>query len=172
MTLRPAVLLLALVAASASAQEPTLPTGPVSQGMAYYTFAEPGAPTVEVLFFGEGIRNGIYKLQRGTSLVEALALAGGTPRSDSTIVAVTVVTLRVLRGGPGEARVIYETRPERLLMERDRQPTLEDGDVIEMEVETDPVPPPDEPFTFRDGLEITSRVASLASVLILLLTRL
>ncbi|MGB3541482.1 hypothetical protein [Rubrivirga sp.] len=142
---------------------------PVARGTAYFVFAEPGAPTVEVLFLGEGIQNGIYRLQRGTSLVEAIALAGGTPRSDSTSTAILSASIRVLRDVSGSPSVIFETSPERLIANRDRHPSLEDGDVIETEVVFEAVEPEDEPFTFSDGVNVASRLASVVSVVLLLL---
>ena len=180
MSLRPLLLLLALVTASASAQDPVTPGAtalpafpdtPVAQGMSYFTFAEPGAPTVEVIFLGAGLRNGIYKLQQGTTLVQAIALAGGTPRSDSTKTAVTTALVRVIRSVGGQPQIIYQVVPERLWMELDQQPAFQDGDVVEMEVETEFLEP-DKPFTWRDGIEIVSRVASVVSVTLLLYSRL
>ena len=166
---RPAVLGLALLAAGAAGAqtESAFSTIPESRGTAYFLFAEPGAPTIEVLMLGEGTRNGIYRLQEGTSLVDAIALAGGTARSDSTARQIRTATVRLLRTVGGTTQVIYQVAPERLPLERASQPRLETGDVIETEITFEEVK---EPFTFRDGLEIAGRVASLVSV-VLLLTR-
>ena len=179
MTFRAVLLLLVAAAASASAQEPGVPPGapssypntPVSTGMSYYTFAEPGAPTVEVIFLGTGLRNGVYKLQSDVSLVQALALAGGTPRSDSTKTAVTTATIRVIRLVGGQSQTIYEVVPEQLLNERDRHPSFQTGDVVEMNVDVEYIEP-SKKFTFRDGVEIVSRAASLISAVLLIYSRL
>ena len=155
-----------LVAGAGSAQTaPAFSTEPDARGTAYFTFAEPGAPTIEVVFLGEGTRSGIYRLQEGTSLIEAVALAGGTARSDSTARQIVTSRVRVLRSIGGTTQLIYQVTPERLPLERDRHPTLQTGDVIETQVEYREVP---EPFTFRDGVEVAARVASLVSLVLLL----
>ncbi len=168
---RLAVLGLALLAAGAASAQTDSPfsTMPESRGTSYFLFAEPGAPTIEVLMLGEGTRNGIYRLQDGTSMVDAIALAGGTARSDSTERQIRTATVRLLRNVGGSTQVIYQVTPERLPLERDIQPSLQTGDVIETEVAYEVVKPP---FTFRDGLEIAGRVASLVSAVILLTQRL
>ena len=179
MTLRPLLRPLAVAALAAlawaapvSAQTTSaFSNEPEARGTSYFLFAEPGAPTIEIFILGEGTRNGIYRLQQGTSLVEAVALAGGTARSDSTERQISSATIRLVRETDGQARVIYQVAPERLLLERDRHPALESGDAIETEVTYEAIEI-DEPFTFRDGLEIAGRVASLLSVVILLVTRL
>ena len=159
-----------LLAAVAPAQPaPGLTSEPDVRGTSYFTFVEPGAPSVEVVFLGAGTRSGVYRLQEGTSLVEAVALAGGTARSDSTERRVVTAQIRLLRNVGGATQVVYQVTPERLPLERDRQPALQTGDVIETQVTYEVVP---ERFTFRDGLEIAGRVASLVSVVILLVTRL
>ena len=157
------------VATASSAQTaPAFSTEPEARGTSYFVFAEPGAPTIEVVFLGAGVRSGIYRLQEGTSLVNAIALAGGTPRSDSTARQIVTAHIRVLRNVGGTTQLIYEVTPERLPLDRGRQPALQTGDVIETQVEYEEVA---EPFTFRDGLEIAGRVASLVSAVILLVTR-
>ena len=148
---------------------------PEARGTAFFSFAEPGAPLFEVVFLGNGVRSGIYRFQEGTSLIEVLALAGGVAPSDSTGGArqqvVSTSRVRVLRPTPGgDVRVLYEATPEVLVRELSRHPVLETGDIIEADVER-VVYEQDEPFTFRDGLEITARVASLISVVLLLINR-
>ncbi len=63
---------------------------------------------------------------------------------------------------------VYEATAEALLREPAAHPDLRTGDVVEVDVEYEEV---GEPFTWRDGIEIASRVASLVSVVILLYTR-
>ena len=158
---------LALAAGAATAQtDPLDVTQPRAQGVAYSSFAEPGAPTVEVVFLGEGIRNGIFVFQEGTSLLRALALAGGMARTDSTDRAILSASIRVLRPGPGgEVQMLYEAPPERLVREPARHPELRTGDIIESEITFEAVP---ERFTFLDGLNVASRVASVVSLVLLL----
>ncbi|MDT0631228.1 hypothetical protein RQM47_08255 [Rubrivirga sp. S365] len=140
----------------------------INQGTSFFQFVEEGAPSVEVYVLGGGARNGVYRLQRGISLTEALALAGGTASTDSTERAISTSIVRVLRMQGGTRRPIYEATAEQLVLEPEIHPNLETGDVIETEVEYEAIP---EPFTFRDGLELVSRLASVVSVLLLLYFR-
>jgi len=159
---------LALGAPPAAAQGAPAGFEPVSSGTSYFVFAEPGAPTVEVLIVGEQIRNGVYKVQDGVTLSELLALAGGTARSTETERQIERATVRVLRTEAGTRTVVYEADPAQLFLEPDRHPDLETGDVIEVEVTYETV---DDPFTLAEGLAIASRVASIATAVLLLVFR-
>ena len=141
---------------------------PEARGTAYFVFAEPGAPTFEVVMLGPGLRSGIYRIQEGTTLVRLLALAGGTARSDSSRVRITTTTVRVVREVDGAAQTIYEVQPERLLAERARHPDLQDGDLIESTVRTEEIPPPRKRFTFQEGLNVASGLASLVTIVLVL----
>lgn len=164
-----------ILGATAPSAQPTpdsaFISGPEARGTAYFVFAEPGAPTFEVVFLGAGTRNGIYRFQEGTTFVQALALAGGTATSDSTDARVVTSTVRLLRDSGDGSQVVYSGTPERLLRDRARLPALQDGDVIETEVTTVVTLPPKPKFTFLDGLDIVARVASVASIVLLLATR-
>ncbi len=161
--------LLALIAlAPATPAQPGLVNELIQQGTAYFVFVEEGAPSVEVYVFGEGTRNGVYRLQRGITLTEALALAGGTARSDSTERQISTSSVRVLRMQGATRRPIYEAAVERMLLEPELHPDLQAGDIIETNVTFEDL---GEPFTFRDGLELASRVASVVSVVLLLAFR-
>ena len=173
--LRPLLAAAALLLGAAAAAQP-VPTSafsdaPDARGTSYFVFAEPGAPTFQIIVLGAGMRNGIYRFQEGTTFVQALALAGGTAHSDSTEQRIVTATVRLLRGQGAGSQVVYEATPEQLLRDRARLPSLQDGDIIETEVATEVILPKDR-FTFRDGLDIVARVASLVSVILLLRTRL
>lgn len=156
--------------ATASAAQPVAFRGDlVQQGVSYFTFVEEAAPSIEIYVVGEGTRNGVYRLQEGITLTETLALAGGTARSDSTERAISTSTVRVLRLQGASRIPIYEALAEQLFREPELHPNLQTGDVIETQVTYEEVP---EPFTFRDGLEIAGRIASLVSVFLLLYLRL
>lgn len=142
---------------------------PVSQGTAYFVFAEPGAPTVEVIVLGSGLRNGIYRLQRGVSFVQALALMGGTARSDSTDRIITTAEIRVLRDQGAGLQPVYVSRTDEFLSDVSRHPTFMTGDIIESVIDSEVVKPP---FKLLDALQVASRVASLVSAAILLYYRL
>ena len=162
-------LVAALLAPLAASAQPISPTEVISTGTAYFIYTEPGAPTIQVTVVGEGTRSGIYVVQDGTTLTDLLALAGGTARSTETERQITRATVSVLRQ-QGPRRVpIYRADAEELILEPAAHPVLIGGDVIDVDVEYEEI---DEPFTFRDGIEIAARVASLVSVAILLFVRL
>ena len=158
----------ALLAPLAASAQPISPMEVISTGTAYFIYTEPGAPTIQVTVAGEGTRNGIYVVQDGTTLTELLALAGGTARSSETERQIVRATVSVLRRQGGQRVPVYQADAERLLREPDAHPDLLTGDVIDVDVEVEEV---EEPFTFLDGLEIAARIASLASVAILLFFR-
>lgn len=138
-------------------------------GTAYFIYASPTDPTFEVVVVGEGTRSGIYRLREGTTLTELLGLSGGTPTSSETEREIVEAFVRVLRSSGGEQRtVIYEATTEQAIREPQRHPVLQSGDVIETDVTYEVV---DEPFTVLSALELAARIASLASVAILLFVR-
>ena len=160
--------LVAFAAAPLSAQ-PGLVNELIQQGTAYYVFVEEGAPSVEVYVLGIGTQNGVYRLQRGVSLTEALALAGGTARTDTTERQIATATVGVLRTQGATRRAIYRATAEQMLLEPELHPELQTGDIIETQVTYRDRP---DPFTFRDGLELAGRVASVVSLFVLLFIRL
>lgn len=154
------------LASAASAQETAVLPGEMdARGTSYYVFTEAGAPTVRVVMVGEGIQNGIYRLETGTTLVQAIALAGGTARSDSTEQAVRTATVSVLRDEGGARRVIYQAPAERVFLEPERHPDLQTGDVVNVSVEYEAVR---RRVTVLQVLEVAGRVASLVSLVYLL----
>jgi hypothetical protein len=158
----------ALLAPLAASAQVIAPTEVISVGTSYFIYAEPGAPTVQVAIVGEGTRPGIYVVEDGTTLSELLALAGGTARSSETERQIIRAIVRVLREQGGRRAVVYQADAEELYLEPAAHPDLQDGDLIDVDVEYEEI---DEPFTLREGLEIASRVASLVSVILLLYLR-
>lgn len=165
---RPLWLAAALLLPAALSAQPLLPSEVTTSGTSYFIYAEPGAPTSQVLVVGEGIRNGVYVLQEGTTLTELVALSGGPAWSQETERQIVSALVRVLRQEGGQRVPVYEATAEDLLREPAAHPDLRTGDVVEVDVEYEEL---GEPFTWRDGIEIASRVASLVSVVILLYTR-
>lgn len=164
------LLLLALTGPSVA--QPTVPSPTpdvISQGTSYFVFTEPGAPTIEVLLVTDGGRAGIFRLAEETTLTEFIALAGSAgPPSEETRQVIRTTTIRVLRLEGGLRRPVYEATPQQLIREPGQHPTLQDGDIVEIDTEVEEVDPP---FTFLQGLDVAARVASLASLVILLIVR-
>lgn len=160
-----AVLAIAAVPLASAQSDTGLPGEVDVRGTSYFIYTEPGAPTVRVVMVGEGIQNGIYRLQAGTTLVQALALAGGTARSDSTETAVRTATVSVLRDTDGTRRTVYQAPAERVYLEPQRHPDLQSGDVINVEVEYERVR---KPVSLLQVVDTAARVASLVSLVYLL----
>ena len=153
-----------LAAGPALAQPVTPPFGEVqTSGLSYFTYAEPGAPTIEVMVVGEGARTGVYRIQEGTTLTRLLVLGGNVPSSEETERRVTEAFVRVLRETGGTRATVYEATTEQALREPQAHPALQDGDVVELDVTYEELP---EPFTFRQGIQIASSVASIALLIL------
>ena len=165
------------LAASAAHAQPGTPTGlppVVNQGAAYYVFTEPGAPNIQVLLTQTGQRAGIYLVAEETTLTDFVALAGISPPQSTVVreptrVSTQTTTIRVFRENGGTRTAIYEADPDQFIREPGRHPVLETGDIVQIEVVSDSRVVPKR-FTLLDGLDIAARIASFAS-LILLVTR-
>jgi hypothetical protein len=127
---------------------------------------------MEIVLVQTGARAGIYRVAEGTTLTDFLALAGTAPPRSDTVVEPTrettqTTTVRVLRSDGTTRQTIYEATPDQLLREPGRHPDLATGDLVEIVTEVDSRQIPDR-FTLLDGLDIAARVASFASLVILL----
>ena len=156
--------------ASASAQVPISPPAADLQtsGTAYFVFAEPGAPTMEVTVVGDQVRSGIYRLQEGTTLTDLIALSGGVPTSQESERQIVRAIIRVLRQRGGERATIYEATTEQAIRQPGSHPSFTDGDLVEMDIEYEEVRPP---LRLIDIVSVASRVASLVTAAILIYTR-
>lgn len=140
----------------------------VVQGTSYHVFTEPGAPTIEVVMVRLG-SGGLYRIAEGTTLTELLALSGGTaPPSQETQQIIRTSAIRVLRTTGSTRQTIYEATPEQLIREPGQHPLLADGDLVEVVSTVEERP---NRFTFRDGLEVATRIASVVSLILLLSRR-
>ena len=172
---RAVALVLVLAAPYGARAQPTsspYPTDVVNQGAAFFVFTEPGAPTVQVVLVQTGARAGVYRVAEGTTLTDFLALAGVAPPQSTvdrtpTQVVTQTTTIRVLRGQGGSRQVIYEADPDRFLREPGAHPLLQTGDVVQVEIDTQTQLVPKR-FTLIDGLDVAARIASFASLVILL----
>jgi hypothetical protein len=142
--------------------------GRMAQGTSYFVFAEVGAPSFEMFVVGEGVRNGIYRLEEGTTLTELMALSGGVPTSRDDERQIVRALLRVLREQGGVRVPVYEATTEQALREPSQNPNLQAGDVLEFDLTYEEVK---SPITVWKVLETTSRIASVVTTVILLYRR-
>jgi len=126
----------------------------IQQGAAFKMFAEPGAPTLDVIIAEIGGAAALYRVGENTTLSEIMVLSGqvsGRQESDRLI---TESTINVLRGnGQGGRDVIYAAAPEVLFREPGRHPQLLTGDVIEINNTYERRNPR---ITLREGLQIAT----------------
>lgn len=152
-------LVLALtLAPSVQAQEIGRVGDVIATDVPYYVFTRPGAPTVQVYVIGAGA-SGIYEVSAGTGLDELLALAAGVPGVPESRER-REVTLRLFRETAGTRTVVYEEGLRQFLSAgSETYPTLQEGDIFEVEVVLEPR------FGWREGLTIFSSLTSLALLL-------
>jgi len=141
-----------LSAVPASAQRN--PTDVISQGTAYYVFAEPGEATMEILVLGDASA-GVYVVGENINLSKFLALVGGAGQERTSPDVEVNKTFRLLREEGGQRAVVYEAPLEELLRNPADYPSLRGGDVFTVETEVR------RRFRLRETLSIVSSLASL-----------
>ena len=141
----------------------------VQQAAAFSVFAEPGAPTIDVMLVNLGGSSALFRVGEETTLTQMLALSGGiagTEENDRVIIRQTVSVLR--DDGNGGRSVVYSAEPEQLFREPGRHPQLRSGDVVEIDSTYETVR---ERLTVREGIQIVASIASLVSTIILIAIR-
>jgi hypothetical protein len=124
--------------------------------VAYFFFAQPGQATVQVSVWGAP-RPGIYEIPDGTDLDKLLTMAGGAPlgpRQENR--KPPRITIRLYRPAQSREAPIFEAPLEAMLSGDATYPTLEDDDIVVLEV-IQPTPG----FGWRDALSIVTTAASL-----------
>ena len=126
----------------------------IQQGASFKMFAEPGAPTLDVIIAEIGGAAALYRVGENTTLSEIMVLAGSVSGRQESDRLITESTVNVLRGnGQGGRDVIYSAAPEILFREPGRHPQLQTGDVIEINNTYERRNPR---ITLREGLQIAT----------------
>lgn len=99
-----------------------------------YRYADPGEPTITVHIWGGVGNSGIWKVEPATDLVELLSAARLTALGPDNPDTRREVNLRIHRLRNGERRTIYRAELKNVLSEGKSYPGLEDGDILEVEV--------------------------------------
>lgn len=150
--------------------QPVLPSlaDLTTTGTAFYVFVETGEPAMEIMIVGAA-RPGVYRVGTQMSLLRLLALAGGTseqPIPQETLIIDSRIEIRRHQGA--EMVLLYSSEPHELLVDVGRHPILQNGDLVMLDTEYERIK---KGITFRDVLEITSRVASVLAAVLLLARR-
>lgn len=138
----------------------------IREGVAFRMYAEPGAPTIDVIVAELDGPAAYYRVGEETTLTEILALSGNYAGDRESERQLTTSSISVLRGnGAGGREVIYSASGAELLREPGRHPQLLDGDIVEIQRTYERV----NRITLREGLQIaTSSLALLVGILNLL----
>lgn len=154
-----ASLLFALLTTTVVAQAPSA-FGRVDQTSSnadtYFYFTQPGAATMQIQVLGTVRTPGLYEVSEGTTMGQLLALSGGPPLSPRSRHTQVEATVRLYRPNPAGSALLYEGALEQGISDPNRYPTLQDNDVITVEVTQH------QPFDWRDASRIVSTVAVLA----------
>ena len=125
-----------------------------------YRYARPGYATMTVYIWGNVGKAGIWEIESGTDLVELLSAARvpglGTEQADMQ----QRIILRIYRMQGTERQEIYDENLESVLEAGTRGPTLQAGDVLSVETQTE------RKFSFRT---VAQYVGTASSLLILFL---
>jgi hypothetical protein len=132
-----------------------------SGGVAVYTYAEPGRPTIEVSIWGNVRTPGLYLVEPGTDLLDMLTLAGGPTLGADNAQTRTSVRIMISRGQAGARERIYESEAAQLsAIDMGGSPQLLTGDIITVQVHTRPR------FGWRDGLTVLGAAGSIAGLIL------
>lgn len=151
--------LVVLVAFPAAAQDEALATEVGSTNAAYYSFLRTGEVPIEVFVLGEVSDPGVYAVGLGTDLDHLLALAGGVAYGAQEERLVQDVTVRLYDNAGGNRVLSYEQSLDRLLAGTPPLPTLDNGDVVVVDVQAQ-----QSWFTFSNTLSVLTALASLILV--------
>ncbi len=155
---------LLLLAPAAHAQVSGLEGSRFSQA-AYYHYAEPDDITILVNVWGSVRNPGLYEVPRGTSLSKLFSLAGGPAMGTHREGQERKLTVRLSRKRDGGRHIIFEETMENEVIVFEENPVLRDGDVLTAETYVENA------FTWRTALSLVGTAASLATTVIILLTR-
>ncbi len=128
----------------------------------YYYFVQPGMATVRIHVLGTVRSPGVYELNKGTDLGEALAFSGGPTLAVRPRANQREVMVRLFRPQMDNPLPLYEAEFNNAIGSPSTYPVLEDGDVLTVEIIER------QGFSWRDGLTIVSGLSAIASVVIIL----
>lgn len=134
-----------------------------NQGGSYYSFFQPGEATVQVQVLGSIGNTGIWEVGVSIDLGQLIALAGGptvalTQETQGSTRSYSEGTVKLYRQSGGRRDLIYEAPMEKMLMEPEHYPPLQDGDVLMIETMTFQK----NRLTWRDAMIILNTLISTA----------
>jgi protein involved in polysaccharide export with SLBB domain len=147
--------LLAVMSHEAQAQVVT-----ASPQVAVYRYAVPGQPTMDVRVWGAVRTPGTYQVELDQDLIGVLTMAGGPAYSREQGNEEREVTIRLSRTTDAARTVIYEAPLEQLFGAQSNYPSLQDGDIVTVDVEYQ------QRFGWRDAATIFSSIGTVAVIVL------
>lgn len=134
-----------------------------NNGGAYHSFYELGEATVQIQVLGSIGVTGLWEVGISIDLGQLIALAGGptaalNQETQGSTRSYSDGTVKLYRRAGGRRDLIYEAEIDRMLMEPEHYPPLQDGDVLVVETVTYQ----QNRLTWRDAILILNTVISTA----------
>ena len=134
-----------------------------NNGGAYHSFYELGEATVQIQVLGSIGVTGLWEVGISIDLGQLIALAGGptatlNQETQGSTRSYSDGTVKLYRRAGGRRDLIYEAEIDRMLMEPEHYPPLQDGDVLVVETVTYR----QNRLTWRDAFLILNTVISTA----------
>ena len=120
---------------------------------AFFFFAQPGDATIQISIWGS-VASGIYEVPVGTNLDKLLTMAGGPPPDLRQSGTRHEITIRLFREQGAGRTMIYEAPLDRMLVETEAYPVLQDYDVLTLETIVH------RGFGWRDALSLLTSVGT------------
>lgn len=149
-----ALMIVGLIVPSAYAQVFSRVEETSSNSTAYFYHVQPGTATVETYVMGTVGAPGLYVIEEGTDLGQLLALAGGPaldPLHRDSRRNIEIRLFRQLSDGP-----VYAADLGRVVTRPEPYPTLQDGDVLTVEITEM------RRFNWRDAFTVIGGLSALA----------
>ena len=125
---------------------------------AFFFFAQPGDATIQVSLWGSVPLPGIYEVPVGTNLDKLLTMAGGPTQELRESRTRHEINIRLFREQGSGRVMMYEAPLERMLVETQAYPVLQDFDVVTLDTIVH------RGFSWRDALTVITSVAATALV--------
>lgn len=100
---------------------------------AYYNYAETGDVTIKVHVWGSVRFPGLYAIPVGTRFLDLMSLAGGPQVPERSRRQTRTIDVRLERGSGSGRSLVFDTSMENSIIVDDRNPVLQDGDVLAVE---------------------------------------
>lgn len=131
----------------------------IASNGAYFHFVRPGVMTVQVYLMGPVGKPGVYELSEGTTIGQLLAFAGGPTMSPRPTTSRRTITIRMYRPAVSGSEPMLEASFDQIIGSAGNTPSLQDGDVLTVEIVEK------QRFNWREGLTLIGSLSALGIVI-------